>query len=763
MIKWNPFAQSTFDLRFYEMNNVYANQMQGFLISIPESSNTFGFEWIINKLGQQLKLFSHSPLIKYGNECDRPDYQLDSTKIDCISIYPDKCSIFTFKPDLQNIVPRISEIVRDNEMVILQILLQKRSIENWRNELVDLYRDYLSGIETPTSNVVGKFVLKKILELAKKIDPEMSNPRLPEVEEKFNLDGFRYCIRAIIQSETEETRKRLYRDFRYTIRLMNGINKWDMTIEKKHDSFFKMFFNRAFPTLLSSYQILSTKELLPLLTVEEMADETVEEEKLLLTERSTPKEDSVEAKIEVSKFAYMERGKRKNYEVDINLAQKLNNALRKLSLLKDKDVVIQNIQHGATVQKITFSLPEGLKLSDLNKRRNDLQTELALSNIAFEQGELAGTAAMTIPQGERDLIFIRDCAESEEFTEFIKKAELPFIVGVDSVGKVIFEDLTRIVHLLTCGMTGSGKSAFINAVLLILLILKSPRELNFVMIDPKMVELSSYRAFPHVLDVFTDMDDAVGALCYAVETMEDRYSMFEKKGYRKITQYNKNEQEPLPYLVIVIDELADLIMTHPEVEDYIVRIAQKGRASGVLLIIATQKPISDVVTSLLKGNIYSRVCFACDGSTSYRVALDEVPKFTLLGKGDGVCRFEGIPGLQRFQGGLIALDEDKQDEIIKKYSTYWKGNFKKNVIDMTKLRQRAIEKEITDFKRAVLESGETRITELQKMLNKKTERVQELMAALVELGWVVKHKSRQKGYELVLPEELCKTELAKLK
>lgn len=763
MIKLNPFSRTVFNLGFYSIDNVPLNQMQAFLISIPESANTFGFEWSIDKVGKHLRLFSHSPLVLYGTEDKRPDYQFDINKASCVSVYPDKSSIYSFKCDMQNMIDSLQDVVKENELIILQLVLQKRSVDYWKDELISQYKSYLQGIETPTSNIIIKYVQHKLLDLAKKIDPQMNNPRLPESEEKFNLDCFRYCIRAIIQSETEESRKRLYRDFRYVMTRMNIVNKWLMHIEKKTDPFYRMFFNRVFPALHSMYQVLSTKELLPLLSteieIENSAEELLQSTEIQITE---PYSDTSSPGT-ISLFSHMERGKKKNRETDINLAQKMNSALRKLGLIKDKDVVIQNIQHGATIQRITFSLPEGLKLSDLSKQRDNIQTELALNNIGIEQGELAGTATLTVPQEEREAVYLRDCAESDEFTEFRKKAILPFILG-NADGKVVFECLTRIKHLLIAGSTGSGKSVFLNAILLMLMILRSPSELKFVMIDPKRVELRAFKAYGHVIDVYTDMEDAVGALCYAVEEMEKRYEKFEKsgKGYRNIQQYNKNEPEPLPYIVIVIDELSDLIMTHPESEDYIVRLAQMARAAGIHLIIATQRPQKEVLTGLIKSNIVSRVCFACDSSISYRVALDETPKFTLLGKGDGVYRFEGIQGLHRFQGALIASDDDKQDDVIKKYAGYWKGDFKKNVIDMTALRNKALEQELFNFKKLILSTGEMRIGELKKIMQVRDERIKSLMEQLMVEGWVIKHKSKAKGYELILSEDEKQRQLSLL-
>ncbi|GAF10823.1 hypothetical protein [Paenibacillus pini] len=160
-----------------------------------------------------------------------------------------------------------------------------------------------------------------------------------------------------------------------------------------------------------------------------------------------------------------------------------------------------------------------------------------------------------------------------------------------------------------------------------------------------------------------------------------------------------------------------------------------------------------MVTGLIKANIYSRVCFACDSGISYRVALDENPSFNLLGKGDGVYRFEGIQGLHRFQGALIAKTEEEQDKIIETLSTHWKVKTNKELIDLEASKRNKKIKELNGFKKLVLQTGETRITELQKILSVRNEKVKELMNNLIEIGWVKQHKSRSKGFELLLSDE----------
>jgi S-DNA-T family DNA segregation ATPase FtsK/SpoIIIE len=388
---------------------------------------------------------------------------------------------------------------------------------------------------------------------------------------------------------------------------------------------------------------------------------------------------------------------------------------------------------------------------------------MALQNIAMEQGVEAGTVNLVVPQDEREMVLLRDCMENKDFQKFNRDAVLPFILGLDSMGNPVYECLDRIRHLLVVGMSGSGKSVLINSILTTLFLLRSPKQFQTLLLDPKQVELAIYANYKHVINVLTDKEESYVALLEMVDKMEERYEILAKRGCRNLDQYNSKvpESEKLPHIVVVIEELADYMLTFNDFDRPIEILAGKARAAGIHLLIITQKPLSNIVTSLVKGNIMSRICLLCDGWRSYNVALDESIPFELLGRGDGVYRFEGKLGLHRFQSARIGRSDNEDESIIEQLAEYWKGNFKKEIInlDVKKLE----DEDLLKMKKIILESGNTKVTELSKLIKVRNEKVSEMMMSLVEIGWLVKHKSKAKGYELLLSDEQRKNELAKLK
>ena len=232
-------------------------------------------------------------------------------------------------------------------------------------------------------------------------------------------------------------------------------------------------------------------------------------------------------------------------------------------------------------------------------------------------------------------------------------------LGKDISGKAVYADLTKLPHLLIAGTTGSGKSGCVNCLVSSVLLRSTPEQVRMIMIDPKKVELSHYDRIPHLLvPVVTNMKDAAGVLHNVVKEMEDRYELLELDHARSLSEANKSRarrgEAPLPYILIVIDELADLMMTSPqEVEDYVIRLAQKSRAVGIHLVVATQRPSADVITGMIKANIPSRIAFAVSSQTDSRVILDVNGAETLLGMGDMLFKPLGSSHLQRVQGAYI--------------------------------------------------------------------------------------------------------------
>ncbi|MDR0273709.1 MAG: DNA translocase FtsK, partial [Clostridiales bacterium] len=323
---------------------------------------------------------------------------------------------------------------------------------------------------------------------------------------------------------------------------------------------------------------------------------------------------------------------------------------------------VVEVSVGPTVTRYDLSPGTGVKVSSILNLSNDLALNLAAQGLRIE-APVPGKSAVgiEIPNKEPQGVFLREILEDERFLNFPSK--LAFAVGKDIAGSPIITDITRMPHLLIAGATGSGKSVCINTLITSLLYKARPDEVKLLMIDPKVVELSVYNGIPHLLiPVVTDPKKASGALSWAVAEMETRYGMFAESGCRDLKGYNKFAEqsgEPeLPQIVIVIDELADLMMAcKGEVEEAICRLAQKARAAGIHLIVATQRPSVDVITGLIKANIPSRLAFMVSSGIDSRTVLDMYGAEKLLGKGDMLFLPMGQNKPIRVQGGFIRSEE----------------------------------------------------------------------------------------------------------
>ena len=328
---------------------------------------------------------------------------------------------------------------------------------------------------------------------------------------------------------------------------------------------------------------------------------------------------------------------------------------------------VREINPGPAVTQFALEPGLGIKVRRITELQNDLALALAAPSIRIE-APIPGLArvGLEIPNEQIATVGLRETLESLGFTR--SKAKLPIPLGRDVNGRYVVGDLTRMPHLLIAGATGSGKSVCLNGIISTFLLTRSPDDLKLLMIDPKMVELTGYNGVPHLqCPVVTEMDKVVGALRLTLREMERRYTLFSRLGVRNLDGYRmKVADEPgaenLPYLVVVIDELADLMMTAPdEVESLLVRLAQMARATGIHLIIATQRPSVDVLTGLIKANVPSRVAFAVSSLTDSRVILDMPGAERLLGRGDMLFLPPDAAKPQRIQGAFI---EDKDAQYV---------------------------------------------------------------------------------------------------
>jgi S-DNA-T family DNA segregation ATPase FtsK/SpoIIIE len=325
-------------------------------------------------------------------------------------------------------------------------------------------------------------------------------------------------------------------------------------------------------------------------------------------------------------------------------------------------------KHGAVIRR------ERVKVSEITALANDLALALAAPSIRIE-APVPGRplVGIELPNATAGLVTLRQLIETPAFQRLRARTKLALALGQDVSGQAVVADLARMPHLLIAGATGSGKSVCINALVTCLLLHTTPAELRLLMIDPKRVELTTYNGIPHLLrDVVVEVDKVVGVLRWVTREMDERYRRFEQVGMRNIDAYNRlmasRNEPPLPYLVVIIDELADIMLAAAEeVEPALCRLAQMARATGIHLIVATQRPSVDVITGLIKANFPTRISFAVTSQVDSRTILDMAGAERLLGRGDMLYLAADAPKPVRLQGAFVS------DAEIEAVTTFWRA------------------------------------------------------------------------------------------
>ncbi|WP_084575509.1 FtsK/SpoIIIE family DNA translocase [Sporomusa malonica] len=417
-----------------------------------------------------------------------------------------------------------------------------------------------------------------------------------------------------------------------------------------------------------------------------------------------------------------------------------------------------NTCQGPTVTRYELEPAPGVKVSKIVNLSDDLALKLASSGVRIE-APIPGKAAIGIevPNKELSGVALREVLEADEFQR--SSAGLTVALGKDIAGQPIVTDLAKMPHLLVAGATGSGKSVCINTLITSVLFKARPDEVKLVLIDPKMVELSNYNGIPHLLTpVVTDAKKAASALNWAVQEMERRYEVFATAGVRDISRYNELHPEGLlPLILIIIDELADLMMVAPvDVEDAICRLAQKARAAGLHLVLATQRPSVDVITGTIKANVPSRISFAVSSQVDSRTILDMAGAEKLLGKGDMLFYPVGASKPLRVQGAFIA------DTEVEALVTYIKEQAEPEYTEgITTVETGSISKEepahfedelLEDAVRMVLETGQASVSMLQRKFRIGYTRAARLIDTMEEMK-IVGPNMGSKAREIIMTSE----------
>ena len=378
-------------------------------------------------------------------------------------------------------------------------------------------------------------------------------------------------------------------------------------------------------------------------------------------------------------------------------AELRNNSRRLAETLKSfgVDARAGDVVRGPSVTRYEFTLDQGVKLSKITNLADDIALALGASGVRIAPiPDKISVVGIEVPNKLVSAVHIRDVLESREFTQH--KSSVAFAVGKDIAGNNIIGNIAKLPHVLIAGTTGSGKSVCTNSLIVSLLYKSTPDEVRFIMVDPKMVELAPYNGIPHLLiPVVTDPKKAAGALQWAVYEMMKRYKLFSEHNVKDLAGYNAlaaadETLKKLPSVVVVIDELADLMLVAAkEVEESICRVAQMGRAAGMHLVIATQRPSADVITGLMKANIPSRIAFAVASSLESRIILDTTGAEKLVGRGDMLYAPLGEGKPRRVQGCFISAEEI--DRVVGFVKANGAAQYDESVID--KIEQAVAEKE----------------------------------------------------------------------
>nr|WP_321315853.1 DNA translocase FtsK [Halarcobacter sp.] len=461
-----------------------------------------------------------------------------------------------------------------------------------------------------------------------------------------------------------------------------------------------------------------------------------------------------------TKFFQSAPKEKKSKVSEAQIDKKIEDLLEKLLMFKIEGDVVRTYT-GPVVTTFEFKPAPNVKVSKILNLQDDLAMALKAQTIRI-QAPIPGkdVVGIEVPNDDTQTIYIRELLESEIFQN--AKSPLTMILGKDIVGKPFITDLKKLPHLLIAGTTGSGKSVGINSMILSLLYKNSPDNLKLVMIDPKMLEFSMYNEIPHLLTpVITKPTDAINALSNMVAEMERRYTLMSKTKTKNIESYNEKAKrdgfEAIPYIVVVIDELADLMMTSgKDVELSIARLAQMARASGIHLIVATQRPSVDVVTGLIKANLPSRLSYKVGQKVDSKIILDSLGAESLLGRGDMLFTPPGTSGLVRLHApwSMETEIESVVDFLKDQREVEYDMNFVKDKTDSAlsngsgSLEMGELDELYEDAKDVVLNDKKTSISYIQRKLRIGYNRAATIVEQLEQTG--VLSEANAKGNREIL-------------
>ncbi|WP_080845586.1 FtsK/SpoIIIE domain-containing protein [Cytobacillus gottheilii] len=717
----------------YSIDQFDSSLLERIIKSRFASEGTFAIEQLTNEGESHLTLTTPS-LEKFDFQTtDRSveEYILEG------KIYQLSLSKHYYLPLFTGVTVDILNVLEETQCdTFTQILITKSS--NWREEAIVRYENYLNGIDSPIGvKVLDKIQSKLVGALGKISNTEFKRQQFEEIEQKILQNGYQMEIRIVLLDGSETELERF---------ITNKLSKTDMfnslELVTAEESISKHIQDMTFQPTMK--QIFSEQEVCSILSNVESITVPVETMKLNESPVSANTNELLNRAID-----FLPSYPRKEEKITEDTIVSLQSAFKRVKIT-DTDIKILSSFQGATLNRFQIEIPENVNYSNIQKNLTNLQAAMGDESVSIEIGDQPNTFNLYMPRINRDIIWLKDILQSDVFKNHLSKSELPIILGEKTSGEIELACLADLKHLLIAGATGSGKSVFLNILIIVLLLSVDPELLNVILIDPKQVEFEQYKDFPQVSNVITDPEEAVSMVESLCVEMEMRYKEFTRLKVKNIQQYNRKSNVKMPYIVTVIDEYADLMMQNKDVEDHVVRLSQKSRAAGIHVVLATQKPLSTIVTSVLKSNLPSAISFRLKTSSDYKTVFGGGVPFNLLGKGDGVAKLEGqIKEFERFQSPVITLDENEEELIYGNLLEHFKDAKKQVPVDIVEE-----EKPIEKLKKIIANTGETKLGVLREQMKIRMNDVTDLIKELVEEGWLEK---QGKGYVVVAEEnELSK-------
>lgn len=632
----------------------------------------------------------------------------------------------------------------DTNQLLFQILF-KHDKENWRVTALNQYDCYLNGIDSPFKTYFGQIFQRKTLEFLDKLTLSNSfhDPQ-KDIETKILEEVFVCEIRLMLK--TNHYNNVLISEIKQRLSTLNHLNKLIMYQPKDNFRYFDYIKDAK---IINSHMHLSQSEILSIIGKES----NVRAESIAnLKQNQTNSEEKYQ--LPINKDG-------NNREINDNIQNEIPKALKLANVIKSiQSIKVLSNNLGANVQMVTTSIPKGLTYTNFSKKQDDISNALG-RDISVIKGLKPNTVTFLIPIEERKTIYLSELINTKEFDNFAMENPLPICLGLDMMNKPIYKCLSTSPHLLVAGTTGSGKSVFLNSILLTLMLKRSTEEISFYIIDPKQVEFDNYQEIDNV-KVITDMEQASHIFDKLVGEMERRYTLLKNAKVKTIHSYNKQNKK-MPYIICVIDEYNDLIMQYDIVERCVKRLGQKARGAGIHLILATQRPDKDVINGVIKTNFPSRISFSLSSNDEYRTVFGKgIPYKSLLGRGDGVVSYtEQQEEFIRFQAPIITLDENEEMELFEQLKsgktieipneTKQTDTFGEAHESDESILQLEDGEPIDHLKHIIANTGETRVKQLQQMMGIRINKVSELMKQLVDEGWLSK---AGRGYQIIADDEI---------